>query len=137
MKRSALYLAIGLCLGVAVSAAALKAHTFIPHRPGQTADWVKRMKVEDYGRQQVIYHVDQTAGVLNGHFRHILQIAQNHVDAVGADKLDLRIILQTATTILSGDGIEGHPTDDPLAVPSGDSPGSSGDGRPDSGDGAK
>ena len=50
---------------------------------------------------------------------------------------DLRIILQTATTILSGDGIEGHPTDDPLAVPSGDSPGSSGDGRPDSGDGAK
>ena len=99
MKRSALYLAIGLCLGVAVSAAALKAHTFIPHRPGQTADWVKRMKVEDYGRQQVIYHVDQTAGVLNGHFRHILQIAQNHVDAVGADKLDLRIILQ-------GDGVD-------------------------------
>ncbi|MCB1540960.1 MAG: DsrE family protein, partial [Rhodoblastus sp.] len=35
----------------------------------------------------------------NGHFRHILQIAQNHVDAVGADKLDLRIILQ-------GDGVD-------------------------------
>lgn len=30
---------------------------------------------------------------------------------------DLRIILSTATTMLSGDGVEGHPTDDPLAAP--------------------
>lgn len=94
MKRRALYLSIGLFLGLAISAAALKAHAFMPHRPGQTADWVKQMKVEEYGRQQVIYHIDQSAGVLNGHYRHVLQVAQNHVDAVGADKLDLRIILQ-------------------------------------------
>lgn len=31
---------------------------------------------------------------------------------------DLRIILRTATTMLSGEGVEGHPTDDPLAAPS-------------------
>ena len=99
MKRRALYLAIGLFAGLGLSAVGLKAHILLPHKPGQTADWVKKMRVEDYGRQQVVYHIDQSAGVLNGHYRHVLQVAKNHVDAVGADKLDLRIILQ-------GDGVD-------------------------------
>lgn len=30
---------------------------------------------------------------------------------------DLRILARTAGTLLSGDGIDGHPTDDPLAAP--------------------
>lgn len=30
---------------------------------------------------------------------------------------DLRIIARTAATMLSGEGVEGHPTDDPLAAP--------------------
>ncbi len=30
---------------------------------------------------------------------------------------DLRILSTTLTTMLSGDGVEGHPTDDPLAAP--------------------
>ena len=30
---------------------------------------------------------------------------------------DLQIIARTAATMLSGDGVEGHPTDDPLAAP--------------------
>lgn len=30
---------------------------------------------------------------------------------------DLRIILRTAAAILSGEGVEGHPTEDPLAAP--------------------
>ena len=30
---------------------------------------------------------------------------------------DLRIISRTLTTMLSGEGVEGHPTDDPLAAP--------------------
>lgn len=38
-------------------------------------------------------------------------------------RADLRIIAATAATILSGRGIHGHPTDDPLAVPGGDAPG--------------
>lgn len=94
MKLRGISLAIGLFFGAAATAAALNIHAIVPHHPGQTAEWVKQMKVEEYGRQQVIYHLDQSAGVLNGHFRHVLQVAQNHVDAVGADKLDLRIILQ-------------------------------------------
>ncbi|HMN73764.1 MAG TPA: DsrE family protein [Rhodoblastus sp.] len=99
MKFRGLSLAIGLFFGAAATAAAFNIHTIMPHQPGRTADWVKRMSVEDYGRQRVIYHIDQRAGLFSGHFRHILQIAQNHVDAVGADKLDLRIILQ-------GDGVD-------------------------------
>lgn len=31
--------------------------------------------------------------------------------------VDLSLIARTARTVLSGDGIEGHPVDDPLAVP--------------------
>ncbi len=94
MKLRGIYLAVGLFFGAAATAAAFSVHTIMPHKPGQTAEWVKAMKVEDYGRQQVIYHIDQRAGLLSGHFRHILQVAQNHVDAVGADRLDLRVILQ-------------------------------------------
>ena len=94
MKFRGIYLAIGLFFGAAATAAALNVHTIAPHKPGQTADWVKAMKVEEYGRQQVIYHIDQRAGLLSGHYRHVLQVAQNHVDAVGADKLDLRIVMQ-------------------------------------------
>ncbi|CAN5559705.1 hypothetical protein BH10ACT3_BH10ACT3_10470 [soil metagenome] len=30
---------------------------------------------------------------------------------------DVRIMLRTAATMISGDGVEGHPTDDPLAAP--------------------
>lgn len=94
MKLRGISLAIGLFFGAAATAAAFNIHALKPHKPGQTAEWVKQMKVEDYGRQQVIYHLDQRAGVLSGHYRHLLQVAQNHVDAVGSDKLDLRIILQ-------------------------------------------
>ncbi len=32
-------------------------------------------------------------------------------------QLDAKILTRTATAMLSGDGVEGHPTDDPLAVP--------------------
>ena len=44
--------------------------------------------------------------------------------------LDLRIIARTIGTMLSGDGVEGHPTDDPLAAtderPAGPPPGEAG-----------
>lgn len=33
--------------------------------------------------------------------------------------LDLRILLSTVRTVLSGEGIGGHPTDDPIAAPDG------------------
>jgi hypothetical protein len=30
---------------------------------------------------------------------------------------DLRIVAKTFSTLVSGEGVEGHPTDDPLAAP--------------------
>ena len=35
---------------------------------------------------------------------------------------DLRILARTARTLLSGEGLEGHPTDDPLAAPAESTP---------------
>jgi len=32
---------------------------------------------------------------------------------------DLRIVVKTFSTLLTGEGVEGHPTDDPLAAPAG------------------
>ncbi len=83
----------GLTVGGA--AAALGAGTYAFGHTGETAPWVRQMEFAPYGRQQVIYHVDEGAGLFNGRFRHVLQVAQNHVNAVGADNLDLRIIMQS------------------------------------------
>ena len=87
-----------LTLVVGVAALAIGAYAF-GRTKGPTASWVREMKFDGYGRQRVIYHVDQPAGLLNGRFRHLLQVAQNHVEAVGAENLDLRIVLQ-------GDGVD-------------------------------
>ncbi len=83
----------GLTVGGA--AAALGAGTYALGHTGETAPWVRQMEFAPYGRQQVIYHVDEGAGLFNGRFHHVLQVAQNHVNAVGVDKLDLRIVMQS------------------------------------------
>ena len=80
-------------IGGGIAALAASAYAF-GHTARTTAAWVREMALTDYGKQRVIYHIDQRAGLLNGHYHHVLQVAQNHVDAVGMDKLDLRIVLQ-------------------------------------------
>jgi uncharacterized protein len=92
IKRAAVLFC--LLTGVGVAALGAGAYAF-GHPSGATADWVRDLTTPDYGRQQVIYHVDEGAGLFNGRFRHVLQVAQNHVNAVGPDKLDLRIIMQS------------------------------------------
>lgn len=58
------------------------------------------MRFAPYAPQKAVYHVTEGGGFFpRSRYRNLLQIARNHVDAVGAGKLDLRIILQ-------GDGIE-------------------------------
>ncbi len=53
-----------------------------------------------YTHQKVVYHVTETDGLTHrGYTLHVLQAAQNHVDAVGEENLDLRIVLQ-------GDGLD-------------------------------
>ena len=94
MRLKRAYLLFGLMIGAAVAALGVGALAFA-HTRGPTAEWVRNMKLDDYGQQKVIYHVDEGAGLFNGRFKHVLQVAQNHVNAVGADKLDLRIVLQS------------------------------------------
>lgn len=62
---------------------------------GETAPWVRQMQTPDYGPQKAIYHLSEGAGLLDGRYRHILQVAVNHVAAVGKERLDLRIVLQS------------------------------------------
>ena len=88
-----------LCLAAGGAALALWPHK-LGASTGSSAPWVNAMALESYTPQQVIYHVDQPAGLFNGHFRHVLQVAGNHVDALeqmhpGHDRLDLRIVLQS------------------------------------------
>lgn len=52
-----------------------------------------------YIAQKVVYHLNEDGGFLGRSFKKLVQVANNHVDAVGADKLDLRIVLQ-------GDGVD-------------------------------
>ncbi len=65
----------------------------------------KRSPVADltlpgYSQQKVVYHITDSDGLLHRNYSlHVLQSAQNHVNAVGKDKLDLRIVLQ-------GDGLD-------------------------------
>jgi intracellular sulfur oxidation DsrE/DsrF family protein len=58
------------------------------------------LSLPGYSRQKVVYHVTETDGLTHrGYTQHVLQAAQNHVNAVGAENLDLRIVLQ-------GDGLD-------------------------------
>ena len=94
MRLSRALIVFALLLGAGGAALGLGAYAF-GHTRGETAAWVRDMKTDGYGPQRVIYHIDEGAGLFNGRFKHVLQVAQNHVNAVGADRLDLRIILQS------------------------------------------
>lgn len=62
-------------------------------------DWVMAQDREPYAPQKVIYHVDEGGGFFNRRFKRLLQVADNHVRAVGPGRIDLRIVLQ-------GDGVD-------------------------------
>jgi uncharacterized protein len=52
-----------------------------------------------YVSQKVVYHLNEGGGFFGRGFKKVIQVANNHIEAVGADKLDLRIVIQ-------GDGID-------------------------------
>lgn len=61
---------------------------------------VADLALPGYSQQKVVYHITDSDGLLHRNYTlHVLQSAQNHVNAVGKDKLDLRIVLQ-------GDGLD-------------------------------
>lgn len=57
-------------------------------------------KAEDrYGTQKVVYHVNTKGGEKDSTYRMVLRNVQNHVDAVGRDKIDVKVVMH-------GDGVE-------------------------------
>lgn len=47
-----------------------------------------------YSQQKAVYHVSEGSGLFDRNFKNVLQLAHNHVAAVGKEWIDLRIILQ-------------------------------------------
>ncbi len=87
---------LAIVAGVAIAGAGFGIGTRSEVRRSSAAD----LKLPGYAQQKVVYHVTETDGLTRrGYTLHVLQAAQNHVNAVGQDKLDLRIVLQ-------GDGLD-------------------------------
>ncbi|SMX32091.1 DsrE family protein [Maliponia aquimaris] len=64
-------------LGVAVAVLAM---------PGKTL-------AEGYGQQKVVYHINYTGGDDNKAYTGAMRNIQNHIDAVGADNMEVRVVL--------------------------------------------
>lgn len=91
--------------GVPVLLAAFAGFAAAPYAAGLATSpppppaWVMAQEREPYASQKVVYHVNEGGGLFNRRFKHLLQVAENHVRAVGPGRLDLRIVLQ-------GDGVD-------------------------------
>jgi len=48
---------------------------------------------ERYGKQKVVYHINYTGGDKDKKYRGAMRNVQNHINAVGADKLDVKVVL--------------------------------------------
>ena len=46
-----------------------------------------------YGKQKVVYHINYTGGKDDKKYRGAMRNIQNHINAVGADNLDLKVVL--------------------------------------------
>jgi intracellular sulfur oxidation DsrE/DsrF family protein len=89
-------LSIAVCGFTGLAAVAgVAAWPMHPIRYEGAPDWVRQLQTPGYGPQKVIYHLSEGAGLLDGRYRHLLQVAGNHVAAVGKDRLDLRIVMQS------------------------------------------
>jgi len=71
----------GLILALALLVATLNTH-------GMQAQAADR-----YGKQKVVYHINYNGGENNKRYRGALRNIQNHINAVGADNLDLKVVL--------------------------------------------
>lgn len=92
--KSRIILALGA--GALIAGAGYSVGTRSEARHSSAAD----LKLPGYARQKVVYHVNETDGLMrHGFLQHALQSMQNHINAVGKDQLDLRVVLQ-------GDGLD-------------------------------
>ena len=48
---------------------------------------------ERYGKQKVAYHINYNGGENNKRYRGALRNIQNHINAVGAENMDIKVVL--------------------------------------------
>ena len=48
---------------------------------------------ERYGEQKVVYHINYKGGDANKAYKGAMRNIQNHINAVGAEKMDIKVIL--------------------------------------------
>ena len=80
---------------------------------------------ERYGKQKVVYHINYPGGPDDKKYRGALRNIQNHINAVGADNMDIKIVMhgnglgllmsakknqkiQSAVTSLKAQNVEMH-----------------------------
>ncbi len=50
-------------------------------------------QAEGYGKQKVVYHINYDGGPESKAYKGAMQNIQNHINAVGAENLDLKVVL--------------------------------------------
>lgn len=50
-------------------------------------------ETERYGKQKVVYHINYDGGSDSKKYRGAMRNIQNHINAVGADNLDIKVVL--------------------------------------------
>ncbi|GEM_PF-104862 len=48
---------------------------------------------ERYGKQKVVYHINYLGGEKNKRYRGAMRNIQNHINAVGAENMDIKVVL--------------------------------------------
>lgn len=48
---------------------------------------------ERYGKQKVVYHINYTGGDKDKKYKGAMRNIQNHINAVGADNLDVKVVM--------------------------------------------
>jgi intracellular sulfur oxidation DsrE/DsrF family protein len=58
-----------------------------------TATGAIAQSASDYGKQKVVYHINYDGGADDAAYRAAMQNVQNHINSVGAENLDIKVVL--------------------------------------------
>ncbi len=72
-------------LGILAAAFMLVASTSVPSTDSQAG--------ERYGKQKVVYHINYNGGQDDKKYRGAMRNIQNHINAVGAENMDIKVVL--------------------------------------------
>ena len=86
---------LGLAAVAAISVLSWRAHANLTREhQAAVSSQLSGMKFAAYQPQKVIYHITTDGGMFDRSYFKTLGSVRNHLDAVGEDKIDLRVIMQ-------------------------------------------